>query len=108
MNSTGNTMRNIRQLLLVAVCGLVLAIPPVMAETASQASGNPHGLVWESWQPLAGGYMARRRVPARLELPIEERRPDATQSRAKPDGLDPDLGVTCRCGSTPACRACTA
>lgn len=85
MNAKGKTMRNIRRLLQVVVCGLVLALTPVMAESTPPASGNSHELVWDSWQPLAGGYMARRRVPARLELPVEARRAPATQSRAQAD-----------------------
>lgn len=85
MNAKGKTMRNIRRLLQVVVCGLVLALTPVMAESTPPASGNSHELIWDSWQPLAGGYMARRRVPARLELPVEARRAPATQSRAQAD-----------------------
>lgn len=92
MNAKENTMRNIRRLLQVVVCGLVLALPPVLAEAAPPASGNSHELVWDAWQPLAGGYMARRRVPARLELPVAERRAPATQSPARSDGLNKASG----------------
>ncbi|HOT01253.1 MAG TPA: hypothetical protein PLY66_09635, partial [Acidobacteriota bacterium] len=81
-------MRNIHRLLPVVVCGLVLAISPVMAESAPPASANSHELVWDAWQPLAGGYMARRRVPARLELPVEARRAPATQSRTQTDAFN--------------------
>jgi len=85
MNSTGNSMRNIRHLLQAALCGLVLAISPVMAEAAAPESGTSPGLAWEAWQPLAGGYMARRRVPERMELPLQERRAPSTQSLAQPE-----------------------
>lgn len=85
MNTKGNTMRHIFCLNLVIVCGLMLAaIPQVMADPAPQARGNPHGTVWEEWQPLAEGFVARRRVPERLGLSKEKRRPAATQVHAQP------------------------
>lgn len=68
-------------LMLLAVCALIYAAEPVMA---TQARGNPHGAAWEDWQALAEGFVARRLVPERLELPKDLRRPSATQKRATP------------------------
>ena len=90
MNSIFNTMKYFLQLNLAIVCGLMLvAIAPVMADTSPQgrAQGNPNGAVWEEWQPLAQGFVARRAVPERLELPREQRRPAGTQVRVKA-GID--------------------
>jgi hypothetical protein len=84
MNMIRNTMKNGLRLKLAVACALMLAIPPLMANPASREQRNPHGAVWEEWQPLAEGFVARRRVPARLELPAAERRSFATQDRAKP------------------------
>lgn len=84
MKATENAFANLLRLTLTAACGLMLAASPSLAGPPAEASGNPHGAVWDTWQPLAGGFMGRRRVPARLELPAAERRSPATQERAKP------------------------
>lgn len=84
MHSTGNGFGKLLRLASMAACGLVLAIPQVYAGPTPEGPANPHGAVWDTWQPLGGGFMARRRVPARLELPAAERRSPATQERAKP------------------------
>lgn len=84
MHTTGNAMKTVLRLTLAAACGLVLAAPQALAGSAPQGQGNPHGAVWDAWQPLAGGFIARRRVPARMELPAAERRSPATQEHAKP------------------------
>lgn len=85
MKPIGNTMKYICRLMLVVVLGVMLAtVSPVMAAPAPQAQGSPHGAVWQEWQPLAEGFVARRRVPERLELPKELRQSPATQERVHP------------------------
>jgi len=78
-------MKHIFRLALIIACGLLMA-DSLQAETGPppHARGNPHGAVWEEWQPLAEGFVARRRVPERLELPKEQRRSSATQVRVQP------------------------
>jgi hypothetical protein len=56
---------------------LMLVIPGAMAKPAAQEA--PHAPVWEQWQAVAEGFMARRRVPARLEESVEARRAPETQ-----------------------------
>ncbi|HPC83146.1 MAG TPA: C25 family cysteine peptidase [Thermoanaerobaculaceae bacterium] len=85
MHRTENGFGTLLGLLSVAACRLVLAIPQVYAGPAPESPTTPHGAVWEAWQPLGGGFMGRRRVPARLELPAAERRSPATQERVKAD-----------------------
>ncbi len=67
----------------VAVCALIFIALPVMAAPASQPQENPHGVVWEKWQPLAEGYLARRRVPKRLKLFKEQPLSSSTQKQAQ-------------------------
>ena len=73
---------------LVIVCGLLfLAIRPVSADPALQSQAqtreNSYKAIWEKWQPLAEGFVARRAVPERLTLAKEGRRAPATQLRAR-------------------------
>lgn len=63
---------------LTIACALMLAIPGA-AVAKPAAPEEPYAPVWEQWQPLAAGFMARRRVPARLEEPVTERRAPETQ-----------------------------
>lgn len=63
--------------------GFALALMPLAAHAVPER-GNPHGTVWEDWQPMGKGFVARRRVPERLDLPVSERRSPATQERAQP------------------------
>jgi hypothetical protein len=84
MNTTARARKNRLRLTLLVACGLVFAVPPAIAKPAAQVSRNPHGTVWEEWQPLAAGYIARRRVPERLQLPANQRRSPETQVRATP------------------------
>jgi hypothetical protein len=76
-------MKNLLRLYLPVACGLMLVgFMPAMAEpnpTLLSHTPPPHGAVWEEWQPLAEGFVARRRVPEKLELPKEQRRSSATQ-----------------------------
>jgi|GEM_PF-843637 hypothetical protein len=61
---------------LVLLSGLLLAAPLALAqqEVAQDA-------VWEKFRPLSEGFVARRRVPDRLEKTVAERRAPQTQPR---------------------------
>lgn len=56
---------------LLLACGLTLVIPMALAKPAPPAA--PEGPVWEAWTPMAEGFMARRKVPAKHEHPMAER-----------------------------------
>lgn len=85
MNIIRNTTKDILCLNLLFACVLMLVgFSPAMAETTVSHNAPPHGTVWEEWQPLAEGFVARRRVPEKLELPKELRRSSATQNHAPP------------------------
>ncbi len=94
MNTTYDMMKSMLHWSLTIICLLMLGIPQTMAAPEAQGQGNAHGTVWEKWQPLAAGFMARRRVPEGLALAKEFRRPSSTQLRelklpgAKANGLD--------------------
>ncbi len=95
MSTTYDMMKNnmIRWTIAI-ICLLMLGIPQAMAAPAASGQKNDSGSVWEKWQPLAEGFMARRQVPKGLELAKEFRRPSSTQLRelklpgAKTKGLD--------------------
>ncbi len=38
---------------------------------------------WSPWQPLGSGYLARRRIPKKLDLPVAERKLQAVQLRGQ-------------------------
>ena len=86
MNTIKHLVKKMIFFNLVIVCGLLfLAIRPVSADPSLQSQvqtrENLHIAIWEKWQPLAQGFMARRRVPKGLELSKEFRRPSRTQLR---------------------------
>ena len=63
------------------ICLLMLGIPQAMAAPAASGQKNDSGSVWEKWQPLAEGFVARRRVPKGLELAKEFRQSSSIQNR---------------------------
>ena len=95
MNTTYDMMKNnmIRWSIAI-ICLLILSIPQAMAAPAAPGQQNDSGSVWEKWQPLAEGFMARRQVPQGLELAKELRQSSSTQLRklnlpgSKTKGLD--------------------
>ena len=54
---------------------LLTVSPAVQAEQSSTDSE------WSEWKPLSKGYAARRRVPAKIDKPLEERRLEDVQER---------------------------
>jgi hypothetical protein len=56
---------------LLLACGLMLVVPMALAKPAPPA--EPDGPVWEGWQPMAEGFIARRKVPAKHKQPVAER-----------------------------------
>lgn len=54
---------------------LLTVSPAVQAEQSSIDSE------WSEWKPLSKGYAARRRVPAKIDNPLEERRLETVQER---------------------------
>lgn len=84
MNAMNTGKRMARRLALVCAFGFALAAGPVADAKAQSGQGNPHASVWDQWQPMSGGFIARRRVPARIDLPAEQRRSPVTQERAEP------------------------
>ncbi len=84
MHQRIETMKRVLRASLLTASGVALALAPGVAGAASVAPTTPHGAVWDAWQPLAGGFMGRRRVPARMERAPGERRSPLTQERLKP------------------------
>lgn len=84
MHQRVNAMKRALRTSLLTAAGVILALAPGVAGAAPEAATAPHGAVWDAWQPLGGGFMGRRRVPARMELPAGERRSPATQERLAP------------------------
>ena len=55
---------------------LFTASPAVQAKQGSTDSDQ-----WSEWKPLSNGYVARRRVPAKIDMPATERALDNVQER---------------------------
>lgn len=79
MKTTGSMMKNIVRLNLAIVCAVIFGLPQAMASPANQGQENAHRAVWGKWQPLAEGFIARRRVPEGVELDKTLRRASTTQ-----------------------------
>ena len=62
------------------IIGLSLGTVLLLASGVVQAKDKPeNGQNFDNWKALGSGYVARRKVPPRMEMPVEQRRLDTTQ-----------------------------
>lgn len=80
---------------LLAMTGMALILSAPLAQAKEKTAGDEH---WGEWKAMGDGYVARRRQPARLDLPRAERRQANVQERlqkllAKQARLQAKLGT---------------
>ena len=71
------SLASIRILAAALTAMLLLTTSPDVQAKQSTAENEQ----WSEWKPLSSGYIARRRVPAKIDRPVEERRPENVQER---------------------------